>query len=193
MTDTWSPSAYLRFQDERTRPAGELLARVPLVSAGKVVDVGCGPGNSTALLAARYPDAEIVGVDSSPAMLAAARQALPRVVFVEADAETWLPDVNTDLVFSNSTYQWIPDHVAIFQRILACLPSGAVLAVQMPDNLAEPAHRLMRQIAADGPWTSQLADTARAPILPVRTYYDALRSASSRLDIWQAIYNHVLE
>jgi trans-aconitate 2-methyltransferase len=193
MPDTWSPATYLQFEDERTRAARDLLAQVPLVAARKVVDVGCGPGNSTALLVARYPDAEIVGIDSSPAMLEEARRALPDALFIEADANIWLPNPDTDLVFANATYQWIPDHLMIFRRILSILRPGAVLAVQMPDNLAEPTHQLILQVAVDGPWTERLAGAARVPLPPVREYYDALQSEASRLDIWHTIYNHVLD
>ena len=110
MSDTWSPLAYLQFSDERTRAARDLLAQVPLESARKVVDVGCGPGNSTALLVARFAGAEILGIDSSPAMIAEARRAVPKARFVEADASAWLPSPDTDLVFANAVYQWIPDH-----------------------------------------------------------------------------------
>ena len=193
MPDTWSPATYLQFEDERTRAARDLLAQVPLVAARKVVDVGCGPGNSTALLLARYPNATTRGLDSSPAMLEEARKALPSALFVEADANTWLPDADTDLVFANATYQWIPDHLVIFRRILSALRPGGVLAVQMPDNLGEPTHQLMQQIAVDGPWAERLAGAARTPLSPVREYYDALQSLASRLDIWHTIYNHVLD
>src|SRR5580704_5920515 len=128
MPDTWSPATYLQFEDERTRAARDLLAQVPLVSARKVVDVGCGPGNSTALLVGRYPAAEIAGIDSSPAMLEEARRALPDTLFIEADANIWLPDPDTDLDFANAAYHWIPDHLVILRRILSTLRLGAVLA-----------------------------------------------------------------
>jgi trans-aconitate 2-methyltransferase len=193
MPDTWSPSAYLRFGDERTRAARDLLAQVPLASAGQVVDVGCGPGNSTALLVARYPEATVVGLDSSDAMLDEARTALPDARFEHADAAVWLPPPDTDLVFANAVYQWIPDHVAVLTRTLAALSMGAVLAVQMPDNVAEPTHRLMQEVAESGRWAARLAGAARAPLPPVRVYYDALRPAAARLDIWHVIYNHVLD
>ncbi len=193
MPDTWSPAAYLQFEDERTRAARDLLAQVPLAEARKVVDVGCGPGNSTALLAARYQDAEIVGIDSSPSMLEEARKALPEAHFMQADANRWLPDPDTDLVFANATYQWIPDHLVVFRRILAALRPGAVLAVQMPDNVAEPSHELMGQVAAEGPWAERLAGAARARLPPVRTYFEALRPGASRVDIWHTVYNHILD
>jgi trans-aconitate 2-methyltransferase len=192
MPDSWSPSTYLKFEDERTRAARDLLAHVPLAQAQRVVDVGCGPGNSTALLTARYPDAEVLGFDSSPAMLDEARKTLPAARFFEADAGVWLPEPATDLVFANATYQWIPDHLALFPRIVAALRPGAVFAVQMPDNLAEPTPRLMEQVAAAGPWAARLAGAARAPLPPVRTYYDALQPVAERVDIWHVVYNHVL-
>ena len=138
MSDTWSPATYLQFGDERTRAARDLLARVPLTSARKVVDVGCGPGNSTALLVARYPEAETLGIDSSPAMLEEACKVLPYCLFIEVDVNSQRPDLDTDLVFANATYHWIPDHLKVLRHTLAALQPGAALAVQMPDNLAEP-------------------------------------------------------
>ncbi len=188
----WSPATYVKFEDERTRPARDLLAQVPLQRPGKVVDVGCGPGNSTALLAARWPQAQIIGLDNSPAMLDEARKRLPLARFEAADAAVWTPDADADLVFANASYQWVPDHLAQLQRVLAALRPGAVLAVQMPDNLAEPAHRLMSEIAGAGPWASRLKDVARAPLPPPRVYYDALKPYAARVEIWHSIYNHGL-
>jgi trans-aconitate 2-methyltransferase len=193
MTDTWSPATYLRFEDERTRAARDLLAQVPLTAPGAVVDVGCGPGNSTALLVTRYPHAAVRGFDSSAAMLQEARATLPRTTFVEEDAATWLPSPDTDLVFANAVYHWVPDHVALFARMLGHMRPGAVLAVQMPDNLGESTHRLMEQVAAEGPWAARLVGAARQPLPPVRTYHEALGPSTSRLDIWHTIYNHVLD
>jgi trans-aconitate 2-methyltransferase len=192
MPDTWSPTSYLQFEDERTRAARDLLARVPLTSARRIVDVGCGPGNSTALLVARYPEADTFGIDSSRKMLDEARKALPQAEFLEADANCWLPSPNTDLVFSNATYQWVPNHLKILPRVLAELPPGGVLAVQMPDNVAEPSHQLMQQVASDGGWASRLSDAPRDTLPPVRDYYNALRPLASHIDAWQTIYNHVL-
>lgn len=188
----WSPITYLKFEDERTRPAADLLARVPLTAPNRVVDMGCGPGNSTELLVARYPRAQVTGLDSSPNMLAEARQRLPDATFAEADATRWVPEPDTNLVFANAIYQWVPDHLAVFPRVVAALPEGGVLAVQMPDNMAEPSHVLMRKVAAEGPWAERLRDAARLPLPPVRTYYDALRPVARHIDIWHSVYNHVL-
>src|SRR5262245_38871676 len=137
MPDTWSPSTYLQFEDERTRAARDLLSQVPLTSAAKVVDMGCGPGNSTALLVSRFPDADVLGIDSSPAMLEQARNAVPGAHFLEADANSWLPTSDTDLVFANAVYQWVSNHLPIFQRLLVSLRPGSVAAIQMPDNVTE--------------------------------------------------------
>jgi trans-aconitate 2-methyltransferase len=188
----WSPSTYLKFEDERTRPARDLLAQVPLTSPARVVDMGCGPGNSTELLVERFPAAEVIGLDTSPNMLAEARQRVPSARFAEADANHWVPEPGTELVFANAIYQWVPDHIPALARVAAAQSPGGVLAVQMPDNMAEPSHQLMRQVASDGPWAERLQQAARAPLPPVRTYYDALRPTASRLDIWHTNYNHVL-
>lgn len=188
----WSPAAYLRFEDERTRPARDLLAAVPLDEPGFVIDAGCGPGNSTELLATRFPTARLIGYDSSPAMLAKARARVPGIAFVKADAARFVPDAAPDLVYGNALFQWLPDHIDVFCRIMGQLAEGGVLAVQMPDNLAEPTHRLMSEVAAAGPWADRLGDAARAPLPPVRRYYEALKPLTRRLDIWHIVYNHPL-
>ena len=188
----WSPSTYLKFEDERTRAAVDLLARVPHADARRVVDVGCGPGNSTELLVRRWPNADVLGVDNSPAMLEAARRRLPGARFEAADARAWVPGPDVDLVFANATYQWVGDHLAQLPRVLAALKPGAALAVQMPDNLASPTHRLMSETAEAGPWAARLAHAARAPLPPPGAYYDALAPLAARFDIWRTEYQHPL-
>lgn len=191
----WSPAQYLQFEDERTRPARDLLTQVGLRAPANVFDLGCGPGNSTALLTAHFPSARVVGVDKSPAMLAAARAAVPTASFVEADLAVWAPDQGADLLFANATLQWLPDHLPLMVRWLRSLHPGGVLAVQMPDNLDEPSHVLMRETAADGPWAEKLRDAAGArAILPAPSaYYAVLKPHCRRLDIWHSIYNHPLK
>lgn len=192
---TWSPQHYLRFADERARPARDLLAQVPLSAPALVYDLGCGPGNSTALLAEAYPDAEIVGVDNSEEMLAEARRSLPGRTFVFGDLARWMPDDTPDLLFSNATFHWIPEHAAVMTKLMASLPKGGVLALQMPDNLEEPSHRLMRDTAAAGPWSLKLAGAgrARSVLHSPQTYTDLLRPFGSRVDVWHTTYYHPLE
>ncbi|MDR3474631.1 MAG: trans-aconitate 2-methyltransferase [Devosia sp.] len=188
----WSPATYLKFEDERTRPARDLLAQVPRADVAKAVDMGCGPGNSTELIAERFPEAELVGLDSSPAMLEQARRRLPGAHFAEADAAVWRPEADVELVFANAIYQWVPNHILHLPQVLEALPPGGVLAVQMPDNVTEPSHALMREVAAGGRWSERLRDAAREPLPPVGAYYNALRPFATRLDIWHTIYNHAL-
>lgn len=192
---SWSPSQYLQFEDERTRASRELLARVPLTEPGHVVDIGCGPGNSTELLAERFPGAELVGIDTSADMLVAARERLPRATFTRADISCWAPDESVDLLFANAVFQWVPDHVSVVARLLERLTAGSVFAFQVPDNFDEPSHQLMSDVAAAGAWQDKLADAeaARDPIPPASVYYDRLRSFASHLDIWHTIYNHQLD
>lgn len=192
----WDPSLYARYEDERSRPAAELLARVALEHPRIVVDVGCGPGNSTALLARRFPDAALLGIDTSEAMLASARQRLPGAAFVEADAATWVPDRAPDLIFSNAALQWVPDHASLLPRLFDLLAPGGVLAVQMPDNLAQPSHRLMREVAAAGPWAAAIGDPAVAGrlgrMLSAEAYYDLLARDAAEVDLWHTTYQHRL-
>jgi trans-aconitate 2-methyltransferase len=190
----WSAALYLRFEDERTRPPRDLLAQVPLAHPRRIFDLGCGPGNSTELIIARYPQAEMTGLDSSPDMLRQARQRLPECAFEQADLATWSPPAGTDLLFANAVFQWVPDHPAVLRRLLEALPSGGVLAVQMPDNTDEPALALMRQVAGAGPWSANAAvNHAGRDELPRPVgYYDLLKPACSRLDIWHTVYNHVM-
>jgi trans-aconitate 2-methyltransferase len=168
---------------------------VPRRDFGKIVDIGCGPGNSTELLVERFHNAEIIGFDSSPDMLRQARERLPDRRFVEADVSTWQPEVGTDLLFANAVFQWVPDRERILRRLTEALPQRGVLAVQMPDNLNEPSHRLMAEVAAAGPWANKLkrASEARAPLPTPQGYYELLKPVARRVDIWHTIYNHPLE
>src|ERR1700732_507705 len=143
----WNANQYLKFEEERTRPPRDLIAQIPLARAERVVDLGCGPGNSTELLVARYPDAEVIGLDSSPDMLAQARARLTQCAFVQADLVSWTPRERTDLLFANASFQWLPGHQSVLRRMLQALAVGGVLAVQMPDNMDEPALALMSQVA----------------------------------------------
>jgi trans-aconitate 2-methyltransferase len=191
--EDWSAGQYLKFEDERTRPPRDLLAQVPLQRVRRVVDLGCGPGNSTALLVERFPGAEVIGLDSSPDMLRKARERLPKCKFVEADIATWTPEEGTDLLFANAAFQWVPDHPHHLRRLLEALEPGGVLAVQMPDNTEEPGIRLQRALAAEGPWAAKLKEAEpRADIVAPEAYYDLLRPLSAQLDIWHSVYNHAL-
>jgi len=190
----WSAEQYLKFEDERTRPARDLLAQIPVSEPQRVVDIGCGPGNSTELLVRRWPNAKIMGIDTSAGMLRQARERLPQQTFVEANIAHWVPKQGTDVLFANAVFQWVPGHLRQLQRLLEALPRGGVLAVQMPDNLAEPTHVLMREVAQEGPWKDQLSETVRLrdELPSPQVYYDALRPLSTHVNLWHTIYHHVL-
>ena len=186
----WSAAQYLKFEDERTRPARDLLARVPAdLVAGTVYDLGCGPGNSTELLAKRFPGRGVRGVDNAADMLKAARARLPGTDFVDCDLARWSPHEPAALLFANAVFQWLPDHLAHLARLMEGLRPGGMLAVQMPDNLGEPSHRLMEESALAGPWRTAFAEGTprRAPLPPPATYFDALGPG---VDVWHTVYNH---
>jgi trans-aconitate 2-methyltransferase len=192
----WDAAQYRRFEDDRTRPARELLARVPLEKAKLAFDLGCGPGNSTELIAERFPTAEVIGIDSSPAMLEDARKRLPGTRFERGDLASWAPQGEApDLLFANAVFQWVPDHQAVLKRLMGTLAEGGVLAVQMPDNLDEPSHALMRETAKAGPFADRLekAAAARGQLPEPGSYYDLLKPLSRSVDIWHCIYHHVLD
>jgi trans-aconitate 2-methyltransferase len=191
----WSAEQYLKFEDERTRPSRDLLVQIPVADARKVFDIGCGPGNSTELLVKRWPQAAVTGIDTSADMLRQARERLPAQKFIEANVAHWMPSENTDVLFANAIFQWVPGHLRQLQRLLGALPRGGVLAVQMPDNLDEPVHVLMREVAQSGPWREQLAEKARIrDALPTPGgYYDALGPLCMRLVLCHTIYNHELD
>jgi trans-aconitate 2-methyltransferase len=187
----WSPDRYLRFGDLRTRPAVELLARIPTESPATVVDLGCGPGNSTRLLADRWPNASLVGLDSSTEMCDRARNDHPDLTFVEGDIVDWEPDSPVDVIFSNAALQWIPDHLVLLPRLLGLVAPGGSLATQVPNNYDQPAHseahRIVRTEFPD--LDGILPDRRRFD--PIR-HYEALAAPGVTVDIWETTYLQVL-
>jgi trans-aconitate 2-methyltransferase len=191
---SWSANQYVAFEDERTRPVRDLLSALPDIPAQRVIDLGCGPGNSTELLAARFPGAAVSGIDSSPDMIAAATRRLPQVQFAIGDIEIWKDLGPFDVILANAVLHWVPDHSTLLPALIAKLASGGGLAIQMPDNLDVPAHRLMREIAENGPWAMTLAEASksRTPLASADGYYEMLRPLCSRVDVWRTTYYHAL-
>jgi trans-aconitate 2-methyltransferase len=191
---TWNPQSYLAFADHRTRPAIDLLARVPLREVEGVADLGCGPGNATRLLVERWPAATVIGIDSSSDMLASARRSGIGATWVEADIATWAPDRALDLIYSNAALHWVGDHDTLLPRLLGCVRSGGMLAVQMPRNLEAPSHALLRATAENGPWADRLAGVLDwRPVAAPEWYYDLLAPDAGILDIWETEYLHALD
>ncbi|MBI4966724.1 MAG: methyltransferase domain-containing protein [Rhodospirillales bacterium] len=191
---SWDPDLYTRFADHRLRPALDLMARLPLEAPGRVVDLGSGTGNVTALLAARWPAAEIAGVDSSPDMLAKAQARPERIAWTQAPIENWRAAEPVDLVFSNAALHWLDHHERLFPSLIGNLAPGGVLAVQMPRNHGAPSHRRLVEIVRGGPWRKRLEPLLREhPVAEPARYYDWLAPLARDLDIWETEYQHVLE
>jgi trans-aconitate 2-methyltransferase len=191
---SWSARQYTSFEAERTRPVRDLVQAIPTAAVGRGIDLGCGPGNSTEVLAERFPSAEISGLDSSPDMIEAARKRLPALRFDLGGIIDWDDANRFDVILANAVLQWVPGHETLLPRLVGNLAAGGSLAVQMPDNLEEPAHRLMRQVAADPRWAQKLSGSAatRTQRLGAAFYYSLLAPHASRVDIWRTVYHHVL-
>lgn len=192
---SWSAKQYVAFEEQRTRPVRDLLNAIPGKDAHRVIDLGCGPGNSTEVLAAHFPGALVSGIDSSPDMIEAARKRLPHIRFDLASIETWNDAGPFDVILANAVLQWVPNHAVLLPRLIGSLASGGSLAVQTPDNLDEPAHRLMIDVAAQQPWAAKLAKVAgeRAKREGATWYYGLLRPHCARLDVWRTTYYHALQ
>jgi trans-aconitate 2-methyltransferase len=186
----WQPILYKRFAGERERPALDLIQRVPLDDPGFILDLGCGAGNVTALLRARWPRACLMGMDHSPAMLTAARAALPDVDFIEGDAANWRSPEPVDLLFTNAVLQWLPDHERLFPRLFEQVKPGGILAVQMPRNFDRPSHLLMLETAKAGPWRTKLAAQIERPrqVEEPAFYARLVASLTEMSDIWEIDY-----
>jgi trans-aconitate 2-methyltransferase len=190
---SWNPQQYLKFSQPRLRPAIDLLARIPSAEPALVYDLGCGAGNVTAVLAERWPDARVIGVDASAAMLAQAARSLPRVQWVHQALAGWQAECPADVIYSNAALHWLPDHRQLFPVLVAMLAPGGVLAVQMPRNFSAPSHTLIEAAARAGPWRSKLEPLlAPAPVAEPQFYYALLAPLAASLDIWESEYLQVL-
>ena len=187
---SWSAAQYVKFEDERTRPVRDLIARIPNAEVVSAADIGCGPGNSTEVLRERCPSAHIVGIVSSPDMIEAARKRLPDIAFEVADIREWRAERPFDVILANAVLQWIPGHETLAPALIGRLAPGGALAVQTPDNLDEPSHRLMRETAAQGPWAAKLAGAgkARAERHGAEWYFRLLRAHAPHVDVWRTTY-----
>ena len=187
---TWNPDQYLKFSDERTRPCRDLAARLAVVEPRAIIDLGCGPGNSTAVLAERWPLASITGLDSSAEMIRKAGAAYPKLHWMTGDITAWSRESGPafDIVFSNAALQWAPDHAGLFPRLLNRVSPGGALAVQMPANLDAPTQLLMRELAVQPRWRDRLAEVTNWWSHDFRFYYDALSRHAAAIELWASEY-----
>lgn len=193
---TWDPALYLQFNEQRTQPVRDLIARLAAVVCGpaRILDVGCGPGNSTALLAQRWPQAEIVGLDSSQEMLAQARVDHPELRWVLRDTAESLGDLGSfDVVFSNAALQWMPDHPALLPRLFSLVRPGGALAVQVPNSWRSPLHLAVLETASDPRWAAYFPQNIWHAATPMAAYYDCLCMLAQPIHLWETEYDHIMQ
>jgi trans-aconitate 2-methyltransferase len=190
----WDPLQYLKFAGPRLRPAIDLLARIDLEAPDTVYDVGAGAGNVTRLIAARWPQARLTGVDGSAEMLAKAAAENPQIAWQQADFARWQPEAPADVIYSNAALHWVETHRTVLLTMFAALKPGGVLAVQMPRNFSAASHTSMSVAARQGPWRATLEPLLRpSPVDGPEVYYDLLAPRAARLDIWETEYLQVLD
>jgi trans-aconitate 2-methyltransferase len=189
----WDPRQYHQFADERSRPFFELIARIGATEPGFVTDLGCGTGELTARLSERWPGAQVVGVDSSPEMISAARPDPPALRFERADVRAWTPARPADVIVSNAVLQWIPGHEPLVAGWVKALADGGWLACQLPANADQPANVLLRELIGSDRWHPLLAgvELSWQSAEPAR-YLDLLAGAGCQVDAWETTYSQVL-
>ncbi|MFN8196430.1 MAG: trans-aconitate 2-methyltransferase [Nocardioidaceae bacterium] len=189
---TWDPERYLTFADERSRPFVELVARVGAADPRAVVDLGCGPGTLTALLADRWPDADVLGIDSSPEMVARATPG-ERLRFEVGDLRAWVDsEAEVDVLVSNATLQWVPGHLELLPRLADRVRPGGWLAFQVPGNFEEPSHTIRRDLAAEAPYADHTRGVDHPASHDPAVYLESLATLGLRVDAWETTYLHVL-
>lgn len=193
----WDPAQYQKYGDERSRPFVELIARIDATDPSYVVDLGCGPGPLTRLLADRWPSAEALGVDSSPDMIEAAQEfaIAGRLGFVVGEIASWQPGRAVDVLVANAALHWVPGHVELIPQFASWLTDGGVVAFQVPDNFTEPSHTLLRDLRLSPRWRDKVGDGAdrSAGVERPERYLSALVDAGLDADVWQTSYLHVLQ
>lgn len=190
---TWSAKQYSTFERERTRPVRDLVQAIARDHVAVGIDLGCGPGNSTQVLADRYPSAMITGLDSSADMIEAARARLPGMQFELADIAHWQAPEPMDVILANASLQWLPDHQTLYPRLVGMLAMGGCLAVQTPDNLAEPPHALARELAKKARWANKISAVAHPKRHTTTWYYELLKPLCAHVDVWHTTYFHALQ
>ena len=189
----WDAQVYLKFANERTQPSLDLIHRIKLDEPRRIIDLGCGPGNSTQALRRRWPHATIVGLDNSPQMIESARETYPDGIWEVGDAVSWTAREPFDLVFSNALLKWLPDHSRVCRRLFDQVAAGGALAAQLPYHYDSALHREILEVSRDPAWDGRM-HSARTAITrePPELYYDALESVASHVDLWETTYHHVV-
>ena len=190
----WDPQQYLQFKRDRLRPVYDLVRRIEDIDPKSVVDLGCGPATSTRILGEQFVRANITGLDNSQPMIDEARNNYPDADYIVADASGWMPENPVDLIFSNAVFHWLPDHQNLLTRLAGALNAGGTMAVQMPDNMAEPSHLAINQVAGSKRFEILLQSqfSSRNDVASANKYYEWLKGDFASVDLWRTSYAHVL-
>jgi len=191
--DIWKPVQYLKFENERLRPALDLLAQINMAKPKIIKDLGCGTGNITKIMKDRWPDAQITGIDSSEAMLTQAKKVSRDITWEIADLNTWEAAETTDIIFSNATYHWLDNHDILFPKLMKSLNPDGILAIQMPNNFQAATHLCIAQVIRKGDWKLKLEGFLREqPVLTPDEYFGILANFSGSINMWETSYQHLL-
>lgn len=187
----WDSAQYLKFNKERTQPSIDLCSRIAGIKAERILDLGCGPGNSTDVLGKAFPDSRIVGADSSPEMIASAKDKYPQYDFEIFDATGDFSQLGKfDIIFSNACLQWVPEHKKLLGKMMSALNDGGTMAVQIPMNFNEPIHKIIGELSSSDEWRERLHFSRIFYTLRPEEYYDILADISSDFSIWETVYCH---
>ncbi len=190
----WKPDLYLKFEKQRTQPAIDLAARIDIANPKRIIDIGCGPGNSTVVLKNRWPNAQITGLDSSPSMIAQAQETDNDITWVCADASGDLSHLGRfDVVFSNAALQWMPEHERLLPNLFGLLEAGGVFAAQIPNTTHMPIHIALQSLVKGEKWAPRLGDITTHSTNAAPYNYDILSDLKAEIDLWETHYYHVME
>ena len=191
----WSSSQYLKFENERTQPAIDLVNRIYINNPQKILDIGCGPGNSTQVLSMKFPNAYILGIDNSANMIETAKKNYPKLDFKNWDATNDLASlgIDFDIVFSNACIQWIPNHDKLIKNMIEILNPRGILAIQTPINYQEPIHKIIVEISTSDKWKAEFLNPRIFFNLTQSEYFDLLSNISSQFSLWETTYFHIMK
>ncbi len=191
----WNSKKYLQFEKERTQPVKDLISRIELTNPSKIIDIGCGPGNSTNELQKKWKNADIIGLDNSPNMIEKANKSMANIKWILQDANTELEDLGKfDIVFSNAAIQWMPNHEKLIPKLFNMVEDKGVLAVQLPNTSNMPVHIALKSISSNDKWSQYFdGSTSQQSRHNIPFYYDVISSLTSELYIWEVNYFHVME
>jgi len=193
MMNDWNPDLYMQFSSERTQPSIDLIGKINQIEPKSIIDIGCGPGNSTQVLVNRWPKSQITGLDSSTAMIKKAKQDYPNQEWIVADALTYNPEIKYDIIFSNAVIQWIPNHEKLLTKFHENLTDNGIIAIQIPLFWDMPLGQIINNTAKDDRWKTKTESVSNLfTIHDYSFYFDQLSELFNSIEMWETHYMHIL-